>query len=291
MPRPTACIFGLMLATCMAMVGCNFADALVLWPPSGPVEAGGATRRVVGAAGKEVEIWSASAGGEAPDAFVLRFYGNADRAEWHVAEEASRYPRIELWGVNYPGFGGSTGPATLRGAAAAALAAYDALAARAGGKPIFAFGTSLGTTAALHVARNRSVRGLLLVNPPPLRELVLGEYGWWNLWLAATWTAAQIPPELDSVQNARSCGVPAVFVTAERDEIVPPAYQRRVFAAYAGPKEVIVLPGGTHNSGAEPEQEREIALAVERLFHTPVSGTSTEWTGDSFPPRRSRILP
>ena len=259
-------VLALAFAVSLASLGCNLADTFLMWPPSGPAGATGATRRVVSSNGKDVEIWTTPTHGKAT-AYVLRFYGNADRAEWHVAEEAARYPGLEVWGVNYPGYGGSAGPATLRGAAAAALAAYDALAAEAQGAPIFAFGTSLGTTTALYVGANRSVRGLFLENPPPLRELVLGEYGWWNLWLVASWTAVQVPLELDSVQNARDCHAPAIFVMAERDEIVPPQYQQRIVRAHAGPKEVIVVHGGTHNSGASAETEQKIAIAIQRMIH------------------------
>jgi len=39
--------------------------------------------------------------------------------------------------------------------------------------------------AALSVAARRPVAGLVLQNPPPLRQLIMGHYGWWNLWLVA----------------------------------------------------------------------------------------------------------
>ena len=248
------------------MLGCNPADAVVLWPPSGAVGNAAGRREVITTAGKAVEIWIV--GPARPEAYVLTFYGNADRADWRVSDDASRFPNVQIWGVNYPGYGGSEGPATLRGVAAAAVGAYDALAERASGRPIFAFGTSLGTTAALHVAATRKVDGLVLVNPPPLEQLVLGRFGWWNLWLGAFPVATQIPRELDSLHNAALCSMPAVFVTAENDEVVPPAYQERVMSAYAGPKEVIVVPGGTHNSGAPPEIEQKIMAAVARMMAT-----------------------
>src|SRR5258708_13445175 len=47
----------------------------------------------------------------------------------------------------YPGFGGSTGPARLAKVGPAALTALDALAAIPGAKPIMLVGSSFGTTA------------------------------------------------------------------------------------------------------------------------------------------------
>src|SRR5205814_930955 len=84
----------------------------------------------------------------------------------------------------------------------AGLAAFDALKAKADDKPIYVFGASIGSAVALHVAANRDVRGLVLHNPPPLRQIILRNYGWWNLWLLAGPVALQIPRDLDSI----ACG-------------------------------------------------------------------------------------
>jgi hypothetical protein len=248
----------------LGLLGCNLADAVLLWPPSGPLAGAPASRREVMSNGAPVEIWVV--GPAHPEAYVLTFYGNADRADWHVPNHAAQLPNAQIWGVNYPGYGGSAGPATLRGVVAAAEAAYDDLAKHAAGEPIFAFGESLGTTAALHLAATRKIDGLVLVNPPPLEQLVLGKFGWWNMWLVAFPVANQIPRDLDSLHNASLCSMPAVFVTAENDDVVPPAYQRRIMSAYAGPKEIIVVPGGTHNSGVSSETEQHILAAVKRMM-------------------------
>src|SRR6478736_2180132 len=64
--------------------------------------------------------------------------------------------------------------------------------------PIYVFGASIGSAVAMDVAANREVRGLILHNPPPLRQIILRNYGWWNLWLLAGPVALQIPRELDS---------------------------------------------------------------------------------------------
>ena len=140
------------------------------------------------------------------DVYILRFYGNADRAERWPIEEAKMWDdrAVEIWGVNYPGFGGSTGPARLSKIGPAALAAFDELRRHATDRPIVPFGTSIGATAALHVAAHRPVAGLILQNPPPLREMILRRFGWWNLWLLAGPIALQIPKDLDSIANAKA---------------------------------------------------------------------------------------
>ena len=189
------------------------------------------------------------------DLYVLRFYGNADRAERWVAAEADMWNdrAVEIWGMNYPGFGGSTGPAQLSRIGPAALAAFDELKRQAVDRPIVLFGASIGATAALHVAASRraGIAGLILHNPPPLRQMILRQFGWWNLWLLAGPIALQIPRDLDSTENARTIHARAIFLLAERDEIVAPRFHRLVVDAYGGEKRVITLHGAYHNDPIE----------------------------------------
>ena len=202
------------------------------------------------------------------EVYVLRFYGNADRAEhWVVAEAAMWNERaVEIWGMNYPGFGGSTGPAKLSRVAPAALCAFDALQREANGRPIVIFGASLGTTAALHVAAHRNVNGLILHNPPALRQMILRSFGWWNLWLLAGPVALQIPRELDSIANARASRAPAIFLLSEKDEVVAPRYHRLVAEAYAGDKRVISLRGALHNDPIAGAALADLHHALEWLL-------------------------
>src|SRR6187431_2369908 len=202
-------------------------DYLILFPTRAPIDAGGAGRKRIPFENGELEIWTAQSQlarqqGRA-DVFILRFYGNADRADRWPAIEAGMWNdrAVEIWGMNYPGFGGSTGPARLARIGPAAVAAFDALKREAADAPIVVFGTSIGATAALHVAASRLTEnaGLIVQNPPPLREMILRQFGWWNLWLLAGPVALQIPRELDCIANAKATRTPALFLLAKQDEI------------------------------------------------------------------------
>ena len=232
-------------------------DHLILFPTRAPIDAGGAVRKTIPFENGELEIWTAQSRrarqqGRA-DVFILRFYGNADRADRWAAMEANMWNdrAVEIWGMNYPGFGGSTGPARLPKIGPAALTAFDALARDAANRPIVAYGASIGATTALHVAAQRPIAGLILHNPVPLREVILRQFGWWNLWLLAGPVALQIPRDLDSIANARASHVPAIFLLAEKDEIVAPRFHRVVVEAYAGERRVIELRGAHHNDSVE----------------------------------------
>ena len=179
---------------------------------------------------------------------------------------------VEVWAVNYPGYGGSAGPARLKSIPPAALAAYDALAKRANGKPIFLLGQSLGTTAALFVAANRPCAGVILSNPPPLKQLIWQRHGWWNLWLLATPVALSVPSELDNLANARRVNAPAVFVLAGNDTVVPPKYQEQVFAAYAGPKRAIRVSDIDHNDPLSDKDLLTLAAARREMWQQAFGG-------------------
>jgi uncharacterized protein len=247
-------------------------DRLILFPTTAPLETHGATRKVLPFQKGELELWTARSqlaqqNGH-PDIYVLRFYGNADRADRWVAAEAEAWNgrAVEIWGMNYPGFGGSTGPARLDRIGPAALAAFDELRSSAGERPIVLFGASIGSAPALHIAANRPVAGLILHNPPALRQMILRQFGWWNLWLLAGPVALKIPRDLDSIANSKTIHAPAIFLLAEQDEVVASRYQRLVVDAYAGEKRVISLRGAHHNSPIEGAALADLYDALDWLL-------------------------
>jgi pimeloyl-ACP methyl ester carboxylesterase len=247
-------------------------DHLILFPTRASIDAAGAVRKTVPFQNGELELWTAisrrAQQSGRVDTYVLRFYGNADRAERWVAAEADEWNdrAVEIWGMNYPGFGGSTGPTRLSRIGPAALTALDELQRHANGQPIVLYGASLGASAALHIAAHRPVAGLILHNPPPLRQMILRQFGWWNLWLLAGPIALQIPRDLDSVANAKAIHAPAIFLLADKDEVVAPRFHRLVVEAYAGEKRVISLPGAYHNDPVEGAAVADLNRALDWLL-------------------------
>ncbi len=263
-------------ALLMFFGGC--ANKLILFPSTGSADADSAHQVFVplsdghgaGSGGNRIEVWvdrSPGAAANEPIAYSIEFIGNASRAEW-VASSAAQLWRdrpVEVWMVNYPGYGQSSGKADLNTIAPAALAVYDHVAELAKGKPILTGGNSLGTTAALYVASQRPVAGLILQNPPALRSLILGKFGWWNLWLLAGPVAWQIPIELDSPTNAAIVKSPAIFLLADDDDFVVPWNQMKVVEAYAGEKKIIHMTGG-HNDGISASAARELEGYLDWLM-------------------------
>jgi len=262
MPRMLRnCVLWIFLA---CMTGC--ADQMLLYPSTQPASPGGAQRREISVQGKIVEVFVARSSGaakESPQAYALEFTGNATRAEYVVNYIAHRWGDrpVEVWVMNYPGFGASTGPANLHDIPSAALATYDALANEAHGRPIFVCGSSLGTCAALFVASQRPVAGMILQNPPPLQTAIMQRYGFWTAPFVV-----QIPAELNSLDTAPKVKAPAIFVLAGKDQTVPPRFAQMVVDAYAGEKHLVRMPEAGHNSPIAGEALAQFQRELDWLW-------------------------
>ncbi len=266
----------------------RFADRCIFCPTTDKLPTEGKTRRAIPFRGGELEVWTQrtdslaadgnrAAQGAEPQLFVLKLSGTAGRAERATLHPFEVWSDIagEVWAANPPGYGGSTGPATLTTFAAAAGAVFDELQRVAAGRPIVVTGNSLGTATALHLAANhQDIAAVILRNPPPLRELIRGKFGWRTLGLGPLLVGSRIPPELDSIANARRAIAPAVILTSLKDRMVPPAIQRHVIDAYAGPKRLVELADADHAFELTEEQQYEYADALRWLQRQlPVTGS------------------
>ena len=261
-----------LLPASLIVMGCAFSpDRIILHPTTEPLSTIGAVRRLLPFAGGQLEVWVARsrslAPGQRPDAYFLRFYGNADRADPNAGTEAWEWqtPAVEIWGVNYPGFGGSTGPATLARMGPAALAAFDALKAAAGGRPNrrLRHERRHDRRPARRGATARRGAGHPAKTHRPCARSPCGKFGWWNLWLIAGPLSLRIPSALDSVANARQVHTPGIFLLSERDGTVLPRYQRLVVEAYAGPKRIFTLAGADHNDPPDRDTQAGICAVVK----------------------------
>jgi pimeloyl-ACP methyl ester carboxylesterase len=252
-------------------------DRLILCPTRHPIEATGKTPRLVPWSGGQLEIWTQRVGGDpaaAADLYVLKFPGTAGRAERSTIHPADAWPglSVELWTVNPPGYGGSSGTASLRTTAAVADAVLEQFQTQAAGRPLIITGTSLGCVSALYLGARHAVAGLILRNPPPLRQVMLARFGWWPLKPGTHLLSRQVPPELCAIRNAAAVTAPAVFITAGQDRVVPPSCQQQIAEAYAGPKQVLSLPQADHHTPMSDEELEQYGRRLDWLRQQMMSG-------------------
>lgn len=225
-------------------------DRLVLNPSRDPLPLEDKIAELMPYGRHKLEVLKMRFGVDEPQAYILKFGGNGSRAERAESHPGEIWPHLnaEVWAVNYPGYGNSTGRASLRRMVESSDSLFQYMQSVACGKPIIVTGNSIGTTCALYLAARRPIAGLMLRNPPPLKQLIVGEHGWWNLWLGARVVAAGVPNELNSIANAAAAQAPAVFVMSGRDRVVPPRYQQLIQDAYAGPKRIVLDPTAGHST-------------------------------------------
>jgi uncharacterized protein len=209
-------------------------------------------------------------GAKEPEAYFLRFLGSRGRAEMATLDPADRLDEIaaEVWTVNPPAFGRTTGPANLERYADCALLAMNQMRSHADGKPIWVCGKSIGTAAALLAAADGGAAGVILRNVMPVRELLRRRYSWHTAGLSRYAIAPAIPNRLDSIANARRIDVPGLFVVSKADRLVPPRYQHEVISAYGGSSAVLNVAGGHDERTLQPDDEesyrRELGLLTRR---------------------------
>ena len=183
---------------------------------------------------------------------VIFFHGNAGNAADRLDRARILHDRIglDVFLVDYRGYGRSAGSPSEKGLERDARAIYDAAKSR-GFPPesIVAFGESLGSAVAVGLAAERPCGGLVLETPfLSVREMARRHYPFVP--------GALIRTRFDSGAGIAGVRAPKLFLVAERDEIVPPEQGRRLFELAPPPKTLYVIPGAGHNdtyaTGGEP---------------------------------------
>jgi len=199
--------------------------------------------------GVSLHGWWIRAGG---DRVLLLFHGNAGNIS-HRLERAKLFSErlgLDLFLVDYRGFGLSEGRPSEAGLYRDGLAIYDA--ARERGFPperIVLFGESLGCAVAVEVALARPCAGVALETPfLSVPALARRHYPFVPGFLIRT--------RFDTESKIARVGPRKLFLAAEQDEIVPGSHARRLFERATPPKELFVIRGATHNdtyaAGGEP---------------------------------------
>lgn len=177
---------------------------------------------------------------------VLIVHGNAGCAlnRGYIARPIHDAGGLDVYVMEYPGYGVRRGspskPSWLQ-------AADTAFAALPHDKPIYVVSESIGTGVAAHLARTHAsaVAGMVMFVPfdhlPSLAQSKM------PILLPYFFLADRYVPAAD-MKEYRG---PVKVVLGERDQIIPPEFGKRLFAACAGPKELQIIPGAGHNDVAE----------------------------------------
>src|SRR5436309_1499092 len=184
-----------------------------------------------------------SPGSRPPWPALLWFYGNGENiASIGAIVRDFQPPGAALLVVDYPGYGGSGGRATEATMNEAADLAYAAVARRpdVDRARIYAYGRSLGSAVASHVAAGNVVAGLVLESPFTNALDIAREH-------YALFPRFIVRLRLDNLANLRLVRCPVLVFHGTADRLAPLAMGRRVAAAAAGgPAELVLIQGAGH---------------------------------------------
>jgi uncharacterized protein len=219
-----------------------------------------ASRIEIRAPGGPLEGWRIANPRTASQAIILYFGGNGEDV-LYTATTAPLLHAQDTLVVNYRGYGGTRGKPSQRALYEDGLAIYD-YALESGARPeqIVVMGRSLGSGVASMIAANRQVAGAILVTPfDSLAEVAARHYRFMPLKLL-------LRHPFPSAQWARKAQAPALILAAERDTVIPPVHARRLYEAWAGPKQIHVLDGVGHNDiELHPDYYRQINEFLDRV--------------------------
>ncbi|MFH1655972.1 MAG: alpha/beta hydrolase [Candidatus Omnitrophota bacterium] len=177
-------------------------------------------------------------------ATILVFHGNAGNIS-HRLEKISILNQIGLnvFIIDYRGYGRSQGRPSEEGIYKDARAAYDYLATLKGinKDKIVSFGSSIGGAVAIDLAVNRDV-ACLVVDSSLTSAKDMGKrfYPYIPSFLFQT--------KFNSIDKVKTIKSAKIFIHSINDEIVPFEFGQRLYDAASQPKEFFKILGG-HNSG------------------------------------------
>lgn len=206
---------------------------------------------------------------------VLFLHGNAENISTHIG---SVYwmpaAHLNVFLIDYRGYGLSDGVATLPGVIADAESALRALVKRSDVDPnnIILFGQSLGGAIATYVAAHSPLRS-------HLRALVIdstfADYhriareklaGFWLTWPFQYPLSFTVNDDYSPIKAIPAVSpIPVLIIHSERDQIIPIQHARDLYGAAREPKTLWLLPTGGHiQTFNQPENRQHFLQYVQQ---------------------------
>jgi fermentation-respiration switch protein FrsA (DUF1100 family) len=178
------------------------------------------------------------------DPVILHFHGNAGNIS-HRLDLVSQFlkRKLQVFIIDYRGFGRSEGRPSEKGLYRDGLAACDYLVQKEGILPgnIVLHGHSIGAAVAIEVALNRSVKSIILESAfTSTRDMAKTM----PLFLLLS---PVLPTNYNNLEKISRLHVPKLIIHGDRDEIVPFSMGERLYRAAKEPKFFVPLKGGAHN--------------------------------------------
>jgi alpha-beta hydrolase superfamily lysophospholipase len=173
---------------------------------------------------------------------ILYFHGNRQNVE-RYANYAQLFtkPGYEVWMMDYPGFGKTTGTRTEQNLYSDAMLLYNMARNQIPADKIIMYGKSIGTGIASYVAANNPCQQLILETPYYSINALAMHY--FPIYPVALLTRYSLP-NYKHIQNVQA---PVTIFHGTNDEIIP--YQHAVRLKNMLPNlQLVTVQGGKHNN-------------------------------------------
>ena len=190
--------------------------------------------------GVRINGWFMPASASAPT--LLFLHGNAGNLSHRLTKILAFHKMgLNVFIIDYRGYGRSEGVPSENGLIRDALAAYDYLFSRKDVDPttIIGYGESMGGAVAIDLAGQRPFAALIIdstfTSLSDMAKIVLPLY-----------PRFLIQNRMDSLGKIKGLTMPKLFMHSSEDQLVPFEMGQRLFDAAAEPKEFLQISGG-HN--------------------------------------------
>ncbi|MAI73027.1 MAG: hypothetical protein CMM01_19270 [Rhodopirellula sp.] len=254
-------------------------DRMVLRPSQHPIHAPTLERVILPCETETIEcfVQQSHQDSEPPELLILKFPGTAGRAERSTSFPARMLDtqRTTLCTWNPPGYGGSSGQASLATMAQAGSAFWQAITEKHAGPntSIWLCGNSLGCATILHIAAKHTPdpthTGLILRNPPPLKRVIKRAANPYPHFGLINPVIADLCDAMDTMKTAPKVNLHAVILQSELDTLVPIDFQNEMLDSYGGSVRKVLLGGIDHDGLSTEHHEPAIRDGIRWLWkHT-----------------------
>jgi pimeloyl-ACP methyl ester carboxylesterase len=176
---------------------------------------------------------------------VLYFHGNKDNVE-RYANFANTFTRndYEVWMIDYPGFGKSTGERTEEILYEDAKLFYKLATSKFSKDSIIIYGKSIGTGIASYLASVRDCKQLILETPYTSMHDLMSHYAFIY---PVSWMAKYHLPTDKYLEHVK---VPITIIHGKKDEVIPFKFSKRLKAKYPSIR-LFEVEKGKHNDLTE----------------------------------------
>ncbi|MEG5265855.1 alpha/beta hydrolase [Pseudomonas sp. JDS28PS106] len=223
---------------------------------------------------------------------VLYLHGS----RWNLTGQLFRIEQLRALGfsvlaIDYRGFGQSLGqlPSETTVYEDARIAWERLVQLQPDPQRRLIYGHSLGGAVAVDLAAELGRDAGRSDSPPPVRGLII-ESTFTNLADVATALANTSLPvrwllsqKFDSLDKIADINMPVLIVHGTEDRYVPARFSEELFAAAREPKNLLLVPGGTHNNSMRLGRDA-YSQAIRTLLRTPFKPTHAIQPGTPLHP-------